>query len=151
MYGVLVDRFSCILAAIDGSDVSMKAARYAVSLAKKDRAKLAVLHLIHFPASGLMYTTESSFQHSLEKGRKEAESWFAAIRMDAEESGVDTKTEIVEDLYSVPGAIIKHSEEISADVIVVGGTGRRGFKRFFLGCVASDVVRYARCPVIVIK
>lgn len=145
------DMISNILVAIDGSDVSLRAASYAIGLAKREGAKLAVLHVIHLPASGLMYTTESAFSQSIEKSRKGAEGWFEGIRKTAEGAGLDVKTETMEELYSVPGAIIKKSEELGADLVIVGGSGLSGFKRFFLGSVASDVVRYSRCPVLVVK
>ena len=65
--------------------------------------------------------------------------------------GVDLKTETVKEIYSIPGAIIKYAEKEKAYVIVVGGTGKSGFKKFLLGSVSGDVVRYARCPVLVVK
>jgi nucleotide-binding universal stress UspA family protein len=36
-------------------------------------------------------------------------------------------------------------------LIVLGTRGRSGFKRIVLGSVASGVVTYASCPVIVVK
>ncbi len=146
-----VESLSKILVAIDGSELSIKAADYGIEFAKKYDAKLIILYVIHVHAAGLMYTTESAFKQFLDKNKKESEEWFKTISNHAKEQGVEIKTETVEEMYSVPGAIIKRAEEEDVDVIIVGGTGKSGFKKFLLGSVATDVVRYSRCPVFVIK
>ena len=142
---------SKILVAIDGSEMSFKAANYGIEFAKKYNSKLIIIHVIHIHAAGLMYTTESAFNQFIEKSKKESEEWFKTIRNQSKDQDVEIKTENVEEMYSVPGAIIKHAEEENADVIIIGSTGKSGFKRLLLGSVASDVVRYSKCPVFVIK
>ncbi|MDE1844914.1 MAG: universal stress protein [Thaumarchaeota archaeon] len=142
---------SKILVAIDGSEMSLKAADYGIEFAKKYNAKLIILHVIHIHAAGLMYTTESTFKQFIEKNKRESEEWFNTISKEAKEQGVEIETETVEEIYSVPGAIIKRAEEENVDVIIVGGIGKSGFKRLLLGSVATDVVRYSKCPVFVIK
>lgn len=146
-----VGTFSKILVAIDGSETSLKAAEYGIEFAKKYNAKLIILHIIHIHAAGLMYTTESTFKQFIEKNKKESEEWFNTISKKAKEQGVEIKTETVEEIYSVPGAIIKRAEEENVDIIIIGGTGKSGFKKLLLGSVATDVVRYSKCPVFVIK
>lgn len=146
-----VESLSKILVAIDGSELSMKAADYGIEFAKKYNSKLIILNVIHIHAAGLMYTTESAFKQFIDKSKMESEEWFRTIRKEAKEQGVEIKTETVEEVYSVPGAIIKRAEEEDTDVIIIGGTGKSGFKKFLLGSVAIDVVRYSRCPVFVIK
>ncbi len=37
------------------------------------------------------------------------------------------------------------------DLIVIGTRGRSGFKKLLLGSIASSVVTYAHCPVMVVK
>ncbi|MDH2908065.1 MAG: universal stress protein [Candidatus Nitrosotalea sp.] len=142
---------SKILVAIDGSEMSLKAADYGIEFAKKYCSKLIILHVIHIPAAGLMYTTESTFKQFVEKNKRESEEWFSTIGKEAKEQGVEIKTETIEEIYSVSGAIIKRAEEENVDVIIIGSTGKSGFKRLLLGSVATDVVRYSHCPVFVIK
>lgn len=146
-----IGSLSKILVAIDGSEMSLKAADYGIEFAKKYNSKLLVLHVIHVHAAGLMYTTESAFKQFIEKSKKESEEWFRDIREESKKQGVEITTETVEEMYSIPGAIIKRAEEESADVIIVGSTGKSGFKQLFLGSVATDVVRYSKYPVFVIK
>ena len=47
--------------------------------------------------------------------------------------------------------IIDYAERENVDLIVVGTKGRTGFKKMLLGSVASDVVTYAYCLVLVVK
>ena len=120
---VRLGRFSKILVAIDGSDKSIEAAEQGIIMAKKDKAELVVVNIIHTPASTLLYSTEKSFKDFIKKSRAEANTWFGRIRKKADEYGVGLKTEIIEELYSVPSAIVNYAEAMEADLIVIGGTG----------------------------
>ena len=51
-----------------------------------------------------------------------------------------------------PGVtILKVSEEISADLIVIPSHGYHGMKRLVLGSVAERVIRHATCSVLVLR
>jgi nucleotide-binding universal stress UspA family protein len=52
---------------------------------------------------------------------------------------------------SVLSTILDYAEEQNINLIVVGTTGRSGIKKMLLGSVASGLVTYALCPVLVIK
>ncbi len=47
--------------------------------------------------------------------------------------------------------ILRLAEDVSADLIVVGTHGRVGVKRLLMGSVAEEVMRQARCPVLVMR
>jgi len=47
--------------------------------------------------------------------------------------------------------IVKVSEEIHADLIVMSTHGRTGLRHVLVGSVAEKVVRFARCPVLTVK
>lgn len=47
--------------------------------------------------------------------------------------------------------ILGLAEEVGADLIIVGSHGRHGVQRMVLGSVSEQVVRDARCPVIVAR
>ena len=66
-------------------------------------------------------------------------------------SGVKFKTEVVERPTSTVPAIVDYAERNKVDLIVVGTRGRSGFTKLLLGSVASGVVTYASCPVMVVK
>lgn len=47
--------------------------------------------------------------------------------------------------------IIEYAKKHSIELIVIPSHGRTGIGRFFLGSVAEKVVRYAHCPVLVLR
>ena len=146
-----VGKFSKIVVAIDGSQMSMKAAEYGITMAKKDNAKLVAINVIYTPASTFTYTKQAWFDEFLKKTKDEFAKWFNKIKKNAAENGVQLKAETVEELYSVPAAIVKYAENENADLIIMGSTGKTGFKRLLLGSVANDVVIHSPIPVMIIK
>ena len=146
-----VGNFSKILVAIDGSEMSMKAAEYGIAMAKKDNAKLVTISIIYTPASTFTYTKQAWFDEFLKKAKDESEKWFDKIKKNAADTGVQVKAETVEELYSIPAAIVKYAENENADLIIMGSTGKTGFKRLLLGSVANDVVIHSPIPVMIIK
>ncbi|MDB9312458.1 universal stress protein [Spirulina sp. CS-785/01] len=51
-----------------------------------------------------------------------------------------------------PGAkILDYTKKNNIDLIVIPSHGRTGLRRFLLGSVAERVVRYAPCPVLVLR
>ena len=144
-------KFSKILVAIDGSEMSMKAAEYGITMAKKDNANLVVIGVIYTPASTFTYTKQEWFDEFLKKSKDEYAKWFDRIKKNAAENGVKVKAETVEEIYSVPAAIVKYAENENADLIILGSTGKTRFKRLLLGSVANDVVIHSSIPVMIIK
>ena len=52
---------------------------------------------------------------------------------------------------SVVAEIVDYAENNNIDLLVIGTRGRSGVRRLLLGSIASGVVTYAHCPVLVIK
>ena len=89
----------------------------------------------------------------LEEERKRAQKWLESIsnKVQEIEKNIQYKAEIIEGSISVEGTIVDYAENENIDLIVIGTRGRSGFKRMLLGSVASKVVTYATCPVLVVK
>ncbi len=47
--------------------------------------------------------------------------------------------------------IIDYAEAHNIDLIVMPSRGRAGIARFFMGSIAERVIRFAHCPVLVLK
>lgn len=159
--------FTKILVAIDGSETSMRAAEYAISISKRQNEQeeqeeiaaelvgLTVVDLTKLPDSFLATTSVYHGVTELEEKRKEAQQWLDKVKMFAKEQNYNIgnfKSEIIEDISSRVGyAIVNYAESKNIDLIVIGTRGRTGLKKMLLGSVASDVVTYAHCPVLVVR
>jgi nucleotide-binding universal stress UspA family protein len=138
---------SKILVAIDGSDASTDAADHATSLSKKYSAELYALHVIHTDVDLFGPHETSEFMTRM---RNEGEKYLNKVKLMASEKKIQVKTEIISST-NIPGGILEYAEENNIDFIVIGTRGRSGFKRLLLGSVASHVITYAHCPVLVVK
>ena len=155
-------RISKILVAIDGSDHSMKAADMALEMAKiesispqkvgNELTALTVLDVSRprrFFSSFIAAPTYGL--RELEEERNAAKHWMDAVRKKAEERKIPFRSEIIEGLVSAEATIVDYAESHQIDLIVVGTRGRTGFSKVLLGSVASRVVEYAHCSVVVVK
>lgn len=126
-------------------------------MAKAHGSQLIALNVIvsqmgYAYSSGMFgLATPSAINELLEKSRLEANKWFAQIAEKASSSGVTLKTEVIASPTSVVPAIVEYAEKNKLDLIVTGTKGRSGFTKLLLGSVASGVVTYAVCPVMVVK
>ena len=147
-------KFSNILVAIDGSEHSLRAAEYALGLAKTFEAKLTAVTVSYVPASEDLSQLDVLRQSLVEDDSNytnNAEKWFERFIQNAKESNVQLNTELLNSTRPVDYVILEYAEEKKIDLIVVGTRGRTGFKKLLLGSVASSIVTYSHCPVLVIK
>ena len=79
------------------------------------------------------------------------EKWFNKILKNAKKSNVNILTDIIVATKSVSSKIVDYADKSNVDLIIVGTRGRSGLKRMLLGSVASEVVKHAGCPVLIIK
>jgi nucleotide-binding universal stress UspA family protein len=87
----------------------------------------------------------------MEEAQDEAQKWFTEISRNAEQRKVRVKTDVIEFPMSVVATIVEYAVNQNADLIVIGTRGRSGLSKMLLGSVASGVVTYAPCPVVVVK
>ncbi|RPI81372.1 MAG: universal stress protein, partial [Nitrosopumilales archaeon] len=73
------------------------------------------------------------------------------VKQKASEKNVKVKTDVVIGISSVVKEIIEYAEKNKVDMIVMGSRGLSGIKKMLLGSVASGVLIYSHCPVLVTK
>lgn len=149
-----------IMVPVDGSKPSEDAVEYAIDIAKRRNAKLIVVHVMHlqpytFAAAPLEGTPPFAVTPVplaiSNKERKMGEDCVNRVQQKARRAGVTVEMKIIEDQTSIVHAITKLAETEACDLIVMGTKGRTGIKKFLLGSVASGVVTYAPCPVLVVR
>jgi nucleotide-binding universal stress UspA family protein len=146
--------FSKILLAIEESRTSVtdKVLDYATKVAQDYDAQLIVLHVIRSNAN----LTRTNIPSYVIEMKRRVEEHFIEItqriheRRDKEKTILRIKTEIIASVR-IADAIISYAKDKHIDLIVIGTRGRSKLKSMLLGSVASDVVRYANCPVLTIK
>jgi nucleotide-binding universal stress UspA family protein len=143
-----------ILTAIDGSKPSLKASTFAIDLANKFDAELIVLHVIDPRYKELEIAISprpGKFKEIATRVIENGEKIVETVRQKATEKNVNVKTDVISDFASVTQDILEYAKVNKVDIIVVGSRGITGFKKLLVGSVASGVVTYANCPVVVVK
>jgi nucleotide-binding universal stress UspA family protein len=152
----MVIGLSKIVVGIDGSEKSMKAAEYAISIAKMYNAELIATNILTSDI-GYIYSSPGiespplTIREIILLAEDEAKKWFDKIKAAANKNEIQFRTEFIVAKRSVLSTILDYAEEQNINLIVVGTTGRSGIKKMLLGSVASGLVTYALCPVLVIK
>lgn len=141
-----------ILVPIDGSDASLKAAKYAIKAPQCEHAQIICMHVIAVAENTSEYMGKP--QAYYDRLRKAAQPWFEEIRKVGRNMGVSDDiitTDIVTDFSSIPEAIINYASITNADLIIMGTKGKTGLTRFLMGSVADSEVRHAHSPVFVVR
>jgi nucleotide-binding universal stress UspA family protein len=147
--------FRRILVAIDGSDSSFRAAKYAVRLAKRDEAELIVVSVVQKPTAQFIRTPiERPHAARLERyyayASKRAEYWINRVVVSPRTPEVTVRTRVLRGA-SIVKAITDYAVSEGVDLIVVGRKGTSGFKRLLLGSVSNGVVNHAASTVLVVR
>jgi len=146
--------FENILVPLDGSEHSIKAVEYAGRMAKGFNSKLIALYIL---PSSIRYNLSSDNENSeinsqfnqiIQRSYIEAQNWLKDI---VKKIDIEIVTEVIIAKESIVSEIIEFAELRSIDLIIMGTRGRTGFKKLLLGSVASGVVTYSHCPVLVIR
>ena len=158
-------KFSKILVAMDGSESCKDSARYATMMAKKNNSELIAIHILTPDGYAYLFDIPPSDAGSLEElmniSRHVVMNWIDEIKEEEEEQTnndgnknmdkIQLKTEVIRATKPIVGEIVDYAERENINLIVIGTRGRTGLKKMLLGSVASGVVTYATCPVLVVK
>ena len=138
-----------ILHATDFSRASRPAFARALALAKQDRARLCLLHVLMPPSPFLGDKLPPSYLELEARARRQAERQLAALVTQAKKAGVRVEAQLTEGLPSEE--ILRVARRQRADVIVIGTHGRTGLGRIFMGSVAERVLQRSTSPVLTVR
>jgi nucleotide-binding universal stress UspA family protein len=151
--------FKKILVPVDGSDLSFKAAEYAIHLAKADNAEVTALNVVEDIKQGGAIGLQAKYGNvslvdAFRKVRKDsAKQWMNKISQEAKSQRVTFRSEIIddEDATSEAGVITGYAQQHNFDLIVIGSKGRSKLGRLLTGGVTNAVVNSAKAPVLVVR
>ncbi len=145
-------RMRRILHATDFSPASTPAFKWAVELARANRATLLVAHVmtppsLSMPAEG--YVPPRLYQELEASARAQAQKRLRAVVARAKRAGARASGLLLE---GVPHERIARAVRSKrADVLVIGTHGRSGLAKLFLGSVATRLIAAVSCPVLTVR
>jgi nucleotide-binding universal stress UspA family protein len=155
------NKVSKILAPIDGSELSRRAADYAIFLSSRLGTELYIIHVLdnipneHNVGTYELWSDEimsDEIKQIVQEERGITKEWFDEIKASANKKNIQViKTELVITKSSTESAIVNYAEKNQVDLIVIGPAGHSGFKKLAFGSVASGVIKHSHCPVMMIK
>lgn len=140
--------YSQIIVAVDGSDESVWAFKKAVAVAKRNDANLNLVNIIDTRS----YSAVEAYDRSIaERAQSYAVDLLEDFKAQAIEAGLTNINVIVE--YGSPKTMIPREipKKIKADLIICGATGLNPVERFLIGSVSENIVRSAKCDVLVVR
>jgi nucleotide-binding universal stress UspA family protein len=140
-------QFKRILTTVDFSEASTKGLAYALELATQYGSELRLLHVVEFNYAGSEFgAVELSRMASdmEETAVQQLEAWIAALKS-------PVKTEGVVKCGRAYAEIVEAAKELPADLIVMASHGHTSLAHVLLGSTVERVVRYAPCPVLVVR
>lgn len=142
-----------ILVAVEGSEPSlressMRAADYALMLAKEGGAEFVAVCVVQIPE----YIEDNTRAILRKELFSKSEKTLAEIGQSAAGAGVKFSSSTMETSGSISAAICKLAEKEGADLIILGTrTDTPSLTKMMLGSVASGVVGNAGCSVLVVR
>jgi len=147
--------FGKILVPVDGSHSCLHAKMLAVSVAKKFKSKVTVVHVVSHefmhPELKAQYQLPHSILHRIDEaylqaGKKiirNAEEMFkeAGIEVDARLVNSEDPAEYILEIVKDEGY----------DLVVIGNRAEHQSERYSLGSFTEKVARHAECPVLIVK
>jgi nucleotide-binding universal stress UspA family protein len=135
------------LVPLDFSRGSVKALDHALALAREDKSRVVALHVI--PAEMIYPPTGGRFD------------FYALLERDARERFAKLSRRkklnpehcrfVMARGTNFAEVIVREAKKMRASMIIMGSHGRTGLQRLLLGSVAERTLRYAACPVLIVK
>jgi len=145
--------FRTLLVAINGSEASIDALKYALAMKRQFGSKVIACYVVdtatirQLALSRIFVPDESEeYERNLENSGRRYLNFCMEIAAKKRLS-----VDILLGKGSVPGEIIRASIENSADCIVIGGQPSEMQSRDAVADANREILRNARCPVIFIK
>jgi nucleotide-binding universal stress UspA family protein len=137
--------FRKIMVGYDGSAQADKAVDVALSLAESLDCTVLIFAVARPPEPA----TSVEMEAMLDDAREHYEEGFKKILEKAKGHDVEITTDIA--VGHPAEQIVHRAEEDKVDLIILGRRGMSRFEKWLLGSVSERVLRYAHCPVMVVR
>lgn len=141
------------LVPVDFSKTSEVALDHAIKLAREDKSNLVLVHVIPTSAMMMAGPDVATAQMLADIDKNQLED--AQRQMDKLVRKKKLKTGSFKSVIVKRGdpaqVVANQAKKNRAAMIVMGSHGRTGLTRLVLGSVAERTLRYARCPILIVK
>ena len=139
--------FNKIVLAVDGSDISKKAAKKAFSLAKKIGINATVIHVVNFPIYAV-YTADTAYMGDINSSlKKYGNNVLNEIVNMGSVMGIKVKKKLVEGVPDDEIIKIAHKN----DLIIMGCKGHSALGRILIGSVSEKVIHHSEASVMIVR
>jgi nucleotide-binding universal stress UspA family protein len=144
-----------VIMATDGSEAAIDAARRSIDLLRP-QAHIAVVMVI--PEKEDPQADAGGFEGPVITEKEAEKDWKrsnaigqSALDRTAAVLGPDVDLRLVPDDESTGAAVVRVAQEMDADVLVIGSSGRNWLSRLVGHSVSDYVAHHAPCPVMLIR
>lgn len=137
-----------ILVAVDGSKSAEFAFKKAVQIAKRNNAKLTLIHVIDTRS----FATIDAYNGTMaERAETYAKELLDEYKKEAEAEQLTNFDTLID--YGSPKTVIPKqiAQKINADLIICGATGLNAVERLLIGSVSEHIMRSAECDVLIVR
>jgi nucleotide-binding universal stress UspA family protein len=140
-----------ILVPVDGSETAFSAVAKAIEFARAFGSKITVVQVLSLdPYIAAEYISANQTNDLIERARTSILESLDTAKARFNQQGIEVETILLEGQV-IHREIVKFAEENHADLIIIGSHGRTGFKKFFLGSVAQNLLGESHIPVLVVR
>jgi universal stress protein A len=142
-----VMHFKKVLVPIDFSDCSKQALDYALAFAEQFGSEVTLLNVIPNELTSFEYGEPQAIA-SQERQKNQSQRNLAQL---AEDTLAGSRHNILVKVGKPFEEIVRSAKNLGVDLIIISTHGFPGATRVELGSTTERVVRYATCPVVVVR
>lgn len=145
----MANHYQNILVAVDGSKSAEYAFRKAIQVSLRNVG--SILHIVHVLDNRAFLAVEATDAQMIERIEREARELLDRYVAEAVQAGVENVKVVLE--HGSPRVLIPSvlPKKFNIDLILCGATGRNAVERFIVGSISQEIVRQAKCDVLVIR
>lgn len=137
-----------VLVPIDGSKASYKALSHAVYIAKHNKTELTLLYVVDLNKEVSDFERVSLSGYVPENVKNKG---MEILNKLAKEISQEIKINTDIEIGSPAETIVEKAKNENYDIIVMGSRGLGKIKSILMGSVSQYVLKYAHCPVLIVR
>lgn len=141
--------FQAILVPLDGSHFGEHALPWAVTIAKRSKAPLRLVH-VHPHATEIMLEASPFYDEELKSKLKTRQRAYLDALCERLKPLLKTPVEVLVDEGDIAEKIRQQVQQTGTDLVVMAGHARGKIERMFLGSVTDELIRTLSIPVLIV-